>query len=147
MMQTGDVDSFVAGVYMITSGAILYIIAAIIWFGNPLACLCHPDPIHGKPERVNELAAAGNQMISTTEENNDVRIPVSRKMVEETTFANTTSDSGQEKKKTKRKKKTEANAPPDVGVNSVAVESGGRYIDVSQQNVLNEASDSSDLEI
>lgn len=115
MVQTGDVDSFVAGVYMITSGAILYIIAAVIWFGNPLYLLCHPKTIDGKPGRMDELAAAGNQMISTAEENNDVRIPM--KMVEETTFSDTTSDSGQEKKK-KMKKKMKKNAESGVAPGS-----------------------------
>lgn len=61
MMKSGDVDSFVAGVYMITSGALLYVIAAVIWFGNPLACLCHLND--------NGSQAVVSQELGTTESN------------------------------------------------------------------------------
>lgn len=40
MMASGNVDGFVAGTYMITSGILLYVIAVVVWIGNPLAFLC-----------------------------------------------------------------------------------------------------------
>lgn len=58
MMATGDVDSFVAGVYMITSGILLYVLAAAIWFGNPLAFLCHPQTKDAKGSENVELSVS-----------------------------------------------------------------------------------------
>eukprot|EP00729_Bicosta_minor_P020153 gene20153-31922_t len=60
MMESGDVDSFVAGVYMITSGALLYVIALAIWFGNPLACLCHSKGSSGETGNSQDPAVESN---------------------------------------------------------------------------------------
>lgn len=57
LMKTGDVDSFVAGAYMITSGIFLYVVAFVIWFGNPLACLCHKKEPDSKATHLPKLGA------------------------------------------------------------------------------------------
>eukprot|EP00729_Bicosta_minor_P010749 gene10749-21976_t len=72
LMKTGDVDSFVAGAYMITSGIFLYIVAFVVWFGNPLACLCHkkePDnnlPKLGAIESNSHFTAISETQFETT---------------------------------------------------------------------------------
>lgn len=73
MMSTADVDSFVAGVYMITSGILLYVLAAVIWFGNPLAFLCHPQTKHAKGSENVELsvgAVVTNSEFTAVQETN-----------------------------------------------------------------------------
>lgn len=58
-MDAGNVDSFIAGTYMITSGIFLYIVAALVWFGNPLAFLCRSrDTVNGTEMNDSRRAAA-----------------------------------------------------------------------------------------
>lgn len=91
-IQSGDVDSVVAGVYMITSGAILYIAAAVVWFGNPLAFLCHGHPTQQDSKTTTTDTAGQNNSERPSDGGHEMLVlsaPVQEPVHEPATFEST----------------------------------------------------------